>query len=96
MNRKEHLLTIEMEECAEVAHRASKAMRFGLHEVQHGQDLSNAERLTEEFSQLFGMMMMLHKEGFVTTVFSAAEANKKQKKVEEFLEYSRLMGTLTD
>ncbi len=33
MNRRDHLLDILAEECAEVAIRVSKALRFGLDEV---------------------------------------------------------------
>lgn len=96
MNRKEHLLTIVAEECAEVAHRASKAQRFGLEEVQDGQELTNAERIVEEFSQLYGVMCMLKKEGLVPRVFDSFEANKKMAKVEAYLDYSRKCGTLTE
>jgi hypothetical protein len=34
MNPTEHLLSCLAEECAEVAQRASKSLRFGLSEVQ--------------------------------------------------------------
>lgn len=47
MKRHEHLLSILAEECCEVGQRVSKALRFGLDEVQPGQDLSNAERIKQ-------------------------------------------------
>lgn len=46
------LLTILAEECCEVGQRVSKALRFGLMEVQPGQPLSNADRISEELGDL--------------------------------------------
>jgi len=46
------LLTILIEECAEVQQRATKALRFGLNEVQEGQTLNNIERMSEEIGDL--------------------------------------------
>lgn len=42
------LLEILIEECAEVQQRATKMLRFGVHEVQPGQELNNAQRLAME------------------------------------------------
>jgi NTP pyrophosphatase (non-canonical NTP hydrolase) len=50
------LLTVLMEECAEVTQRASKALRFGLAEVQPGQPDSNAERIADELGDLIGVV----------------------------------------
>ena len=54
MKLNEHYLAIVAEEAAEIAReafdlntRASKALRFGLDEVQEGQLLSNAEHRVE-------------------------------------------------
>jgi hypothetical protein len=49
------LLTILMEECAEVTQRASKMIRFGITEVQPGQKLNNRERLSLEVGNLLEM-----------------------------------------
>lgn len=46
------LLTILVEECAEVAQRATKALRFGLDEVQSGQPFDNAYRLSQEIGDI--------------------------------------------
>jgi len=46
------LLEILIEECAEVQQRATKMLRFGVNEVQPGQPLSNAARLSLEFGDL--------------------------------------------
>lgn len=45
-------LVLLIEECAEVTQRATKAIRFGLEEVQAGQDLTNRERLERELIDL--------------------------------------------
>jgi hypothetical protein len=93
----EHLLCILAEECSEVAHRASKALRFGLREVQKGQELTNAERIIYEFSDLYAVMMYLHEQGLLPTPFINHEmVSQKLKKLDEFLEYSKQMGTLTE
>ena len=52
MTRTDHLLTIVAEEAVEVAQRATKALRFGLTEVQEGHDANNADRLLRELNDL--------------------------------------------
>ena len=94
MNRNEHLLMILAEECAEVAQRVSKALRFGLDEVQPGQELTNEQRIWGEMNDLAGVGEMLieaRKSGGLCR--EAVEAKKA--KVEKFLAYSEQCGTLT-
>ncbi len=95
MTRLEHLLIILAEECSEVAQRASKALRFGLDEVQPRQGLSNEQRLWQELSDLVAVSEMLLAERGQGGVDPAAVQAKKAK-VERFLEYSRQCGTLQD
>ena len=52
MVRREHLLTCLAEECTEVGQRVTKALRFGLAEVQAGQTLTNRQRIAEEYRDL--------------------------------------------
>lgn len=97
MNRTEHLLDITAEECAEVAQRCSKAMRFGLGEVQTGQALTNAERIVVEAKDLLTLLAHLYQAGLIPDFIpSEEESAAKMARVEEYLEYSRRMGTLTD
>lgn len=99
MNRTEHLLSILAEECAEVAQRCSKALRFGLEEVQPGQLSTNAERIVREYNDLVAVIEMLNTElGLQYLLHSAwrQAISEKKSKVEQFLEYSRKCGTLTD
>lgn len=102
MTRKEHLLVIAMEECDEVSQRISKALRFSLQEIQPGQELNNAQRIQQEFTDLYAVMLMLHEEGILPTCSSGHPlirmdwAYKKRDKVNQFLEYSKANGTLTE
>ena len=93
MTRQQLLLTQLAEECMEVAQRASKAIRFGIDEIQPGQELTNVERLRLEFSDLMAICDMLFYEGINLSVEQSL-IDAKQAKVEKFLEYSRSLGVL--
>lgn len=93
MTRTEHLLVILSEECAEVAQRCTKALRFGLHEVEPGQDRTNAQRIADEMGDLIGMWEKLKDEGIIVN-FEPNQPFLKRLKVEKFLTYSHTMGTL--
>lgn len=86
MTEEDHLLIILAEECAEVAHRASKALRFGLEEVQPGECRHNRERIELELADLLGVAEMLG----LQVDPDLMEAKKHR--VREFLEYSRKLG----
>lgn len=102
MNQVEHLLVIVAEEAAEVAQRCTKALRFGLQEIQPGQGLTNAERIVVEFSYLVATMEMLNKAQRLNGSLCvypdeiALESLKLEKKakLEKFLAYSQKLGTL--
>lgn len=94
MNRREHLLTIASEECAEIAQRLSKAIRFGVDEIEPGQNLDNTQRINQELSDLFGVIEMLFEDGLPLFVDHDL-ADAKKRKVEKFLAYSAECGTLT-
>lgn len=97
MTRQEHLLTILSEECSEVAQRVSKALRFSLNEIQPGQNLTNAERIKEEFFDLVAVMQMLHDEGAMTDWSDERitfHTQAKRIQVEKYLVLSKEKGTL--
>lgn len=94
MTRTEHLLTILAEECNEVAHRCTKALRFGLEEIQPGQDFTNARRIVEELSDLFAAVDMLHEEKALPHWPRASRVAEKKTKVEHYLTLSASLGTL--
>ncbi len=94
MNRTEHLLTIAAEECAEIAQRATKALRFGLDEVQRGQELTNAERILLEYHDLVAVINMLQNENALPRGLNTHDILAKQSKVEHYLQFSAQCGTL--
>lgn len=96
MTRNEHLLVILAEECGETAQRATKALRFGINEVQPGQDQDNSERLIYEFNDIVAMMEMLQEEGIVDRIIDLEYIEKKKAKVEKYLLLSKEQGTLTN
>ena len=86
MTREQHLLIILAEECAEVAHRASKAIRFGFDEIQSGQALSNRQRLEYELADLRTVAEMLD--------LTVGVSPEKAEKVEHFMGYSHKLGKM--
>lgn len=96
MNKREYLLTKLVEECLEVAQRATKAMCFGIDEVQSGQDLTNAERLNSEWNDLLATADLLAIEGGVSLYRDHRLIVRKREKMAKFMEYSRQQGCLVD
>lgn len=88
MNKTEYLLTTLSEECAEVTQRACKAIRFGLAEVQPGQQENNARRIERELADLMAVADMLGLR------ISEDDKDAKIAKVKKYMEYSREIGTL--
>lgn len=99
MNRFEHLMTILGEEGAEVAQRASKCNRFGVEDVEPGQDLANAIRLEGEVIDLIALVQMIQKDrpGMFKNVhpMESERTQAKIDKVEKYLLLSAELGTLT-
>lgn len=95
MNRTEHLLSCLAEECAEVAHNASKAMRFGLRDGPPGNDTTNADLIAAELRDLWSVAVMLHEAGLIPPPWpTATEAAAKHQKVEKFMRYAVEQGAL--
>lgn len=96
VNRREHLLTCLGEECVEAAQRVSKALRFGVSEIQPGQDLSNSERLELELRDLFAVACILRREKvlgrFMPTV---EEVDAKEARILKFMAIAREQGVLS-
>lgn len=95
MNREQILLTILAEECVETAQRATKAIRFGMQEIQRDQPLNNSQRIIYEFNDILAIMEMLKKEGyFVGDIIDSEAIIKKEEKIEKYLKYSKELGKL--
>ncbi len=96
MDRIEHLFTILGEEGAEITQRTSKVNRFGIKEVQPGQEKTNAQRVVEEYADVLAVAEMLQDEGVIELTGIGKLMDAKKIKVEKFLEYSAKQGTLTE
>jgi len=94
MNTRDHLLLILAEECAEVAQRITKALRFGLDEIQPEQELTNEQRLGVELCDLLAMMEMLQSLGVLTAYPDRALIEEKKLKVAKYMNYSSTLGLL--
>lgn len=95
MNRQEHLLECLSEECNEVGQRVSKALRFGLNEVEPGRVLRNRDRIEEELRDLIAVAMILHSEGIIGYVIpDKAEQLAKLARIERFMEIGIREGAL--
>ena len=96
MTRTELLLVLLMEECDETSQRASKAIRFGLDEVQEGQELNNAQRLVYEFNDVLAVMQVMIDEGLIDNEHDKCKQaiNAKKGKIKQWLAYSAKCGTM--
>lgn len=95
MTREDHFLLILAEECAEIAQRVTKAMRFSLRETQPGQNYTNAERIMHEYADLIGAMEKLLEEGTLSFPSDFPDRiETKKNRIEEFLKISERYGRL--
>lgn len=76
---KRELLVILIEECAEVQQRATKALRFGMDEVQPGQPDTNARRLALEVGDLLEVLARLENFGVDNDDILEGMAAKRKK-----------------
>jgi hypothetical protein len=90
MNETEHLLTCVAEEGCEIGQRACKAIRFGLSEIQPGQQEDNKRRLEREIADLLGTARMLG------LTIREEDIIAKIEKLKKYMGYSREIGTLED
>lgn len=95
MTKEQYLLLLLMEECTEVSQRASKAIRFGLNEVQKGQDYSNSYRIMHEMADLVAVYQMLAEEDVLPHV-SSDLIDVKKEKIEKYYQYSKELGEVAD
>jgi hypothetical protein len=103
VTRQEHLLTIVTEECAEIAQRCTKALRFGLEQVQQDADdkpeenperLTNRERILREYYDLRAVLGMAGIDAWENSAFSKRCEEEKARKVDRYLQRSKRVGTL--
>jgi NTP pyrophosphatase (non-canonical NTP hydrolase) len=100
LSRQELLLVAVMEECSEVAKRASKSLRFGIHEnpINRKDGKNNLVLIAEELIDLLTIMKLLDEElgGELDREIMKQEAegavDKKKAKFQQFVEYSQMKG----
>lgn len=99
MNRQEWLLTTAMEECDEVSQRVSKALRFGMDEVQpdaaaNPDGLTNRQRVMKEFYDLRATLGMAGFDAWDGSDCARAAERAKVQKLDKYMAYAREQGTL--
>lgn len=95
MDGREHFLTCLGEEANEVAQRVSKALRFGMREVQTGQERTNTDRLMDELRDLVCVAKILEDLGYLPALYVKPEmVAAKREKIERYMEISRAQGVL--
>jgi hypothetical protein len=80
------ILTILIEEAAEVQQRATKMLRFGRDEVQPGQSLTNAQRLSDEIGDLYALIEMAEDIGLSDISRTAEAMILKRGKLQIFMQ----------
>lgn len=80
------LLEILHEECNEVGQRISKAMRFGLPEIQPDQLLKNSERIGHEAGELQEVLDRLILNGTIRPIDLLHGRNNKRRKLPQYLQ----------
>lgn len=83
------LLDILIEECAEVIQRATKMKRFGVLEIQPGQDRDNAERLGLEVGDLTHMIDLCIEENLIPKFFIAEGMKNKRRQLAKYMQTTK-------
>lgn len=96
MNTSEHLLICLAEECAEVQHRVSKALRFGMSEIEPGQPFTNAQRIAQEFDDVLAIIEMLEDRSLFTHAANFRKIEEKKMRVQRWMGHAIRNGTLTN
>lgn len=97
MNLTEHHLIVLAEEAAEIAHRASKQLRFGADEVQPGQPDTNRHRLREEVLDLMVCVDFLVESGQLAPISKydiEVHSQHKREKINRMIAHSIEVGCL--
>lgn len=91
----QHLMVCVAEECDEVGQRIAKALRFGLNEVQPGQGLTNAQRISGELTDLLVVARVLMARGIIPPFDPTAETfNAKMDKILTHMPIGQANGVL--
>lgn len=96
LTKEQYLQICAMEEAAEVTQRLSKALRFGLDEVQPGQSLNNRQRLEGEIIDLVAVLMKLEEADAINLQRPEHQEalDDKLDKITKYMAYSQHNGIL--
>jgi len=96
MTETEHLLICLNEECAEIAKRVDKALRFGLDDRDPTFEGAEPERLRiqHEINDLMAVVTILENRGIIGLCADPDRSRAKQAKILKFMEYARDAGAL--
>jgi hypothetical protein len=95
MTLTDYLLVLIMEEANEVAHRASKALRFGLNEIQPGQTETNGQRMVHEMIDLAAVSRLLEERGSIAAPADFDERfDGKISRIKKYIDRARAEGRL--
>lgn len=84
--REREILTILIEEAAEVQQRATKMLRFGVSEVQPGQPYTNSERLGDEMGDFSAVLEMAYRAGLLSQERVVIASQRKHEKLRAFMQ----------
>lgn len=97
MTKREWLLVQFISELAEVQHRATKMLQFGVTERQKEmQDLTNKQRLEQEWTDLMATAELIDDQGCMSLHNSRQEITAKQNKVAKYLAYADSIGIIEE
>jgi len=90
-DRREELLVILAEECAEVAQMVAKCQRFGMDDVYPNDrtGLTNRMRLEREIGDLMAIIHILTEEEHLSPIMIADARIAKRIKVEKFMTHGK-------
>lgn len=94
LTKEQYLQICAMEEAAEVTQRISKALRFGLDEVQPGQVLTNRKRLEQEIVDFVTVLDKMEELGIIDLSTYENAFDAKSEKIDKYMQYAREQGTL--
>lgn len=95
MNKTQFLLTLLGEECSEVQQRCSKAVLFGMDEVQDGQPHTNSEMILHEFNDLVAVIEGLYQKP-VSELIDRNKTSAKNDEIAEYYQYSLYCNLVDD
>lgn len=98
MNKKEHLMVVAMEECAEIQQAIAKSLRFGLQDHRpETPTMTNEQEILTEYYQLMAVMEMLQEESLHLPDAEVIQQIKQQKKAKvlKYMAYAKEQGCIS-